>query len=56
MTLFPQDEELVVVLHDLFIAGYQTTKNALVTAVAVLLNYPEYQSLLSEEIDQAIGG
>jgi len=50
-----QDEQLVAYIQDLFTAGTETTATSLYWAIAVLLNFPNYKKVISEEIDNGVG-
>lgn len=49
------EEQLRVVLLDLFMAGSDTTSNTLAFTVLYMLHYPRVQDRLAEEIDVVAG-
>jgi cytochrome P450 len=50
-----EDKSLLTVLLDLFAAGSETTSTTLNWAILYLINYPEVQQKLHDEIDNVIG-
>ncbi|XP_072039153.1 cytochrome P450 2D26-like [Amphiura filiformis] len=49
------DDELVAVVHDLFLAGTETTSTTLRWALLYMLKYPDVQKRVHEEIDSVVG-
>jgi len=49
------EKQLVCVLIDLFMAGPETLSNAMSFMVQFLVQYPQTQAKLQEEIDRVIG-
>ncbi|EDO43314.1 predicted protein [Nematostella vectensis] len=49
------DEYLLNQLGDMFIAGYETTSTSLRWAITFLVNYPEYQEEIHQQLDQVVG-
>ncbi|XP_001635335.2 steroid 17-alpha-hydroxylase/17,20 lyase [Nematostella vectensis] len=49
------DDYLLNQLGDMFIAGYETTSTSLRWAITFLVNYPEYQEEIYQQLDQVIG-
>lgn len=49
------EEQLVCTLRDFFLAGSETTTTTLKWSWAFLVNHPEIQSKMREEIDDVIG-
>jgi len=50
------EEELLIVITDLFIAGSETTSTTLYWIIRYMLEYPEVQRKVQEELDQVLGG
>uniref|UniRef100_A0AC34PYU7 Cytochrome P450 n=1 Tax=Panagrolaimus sp. JU765 TaxID=591449 RepID=A0AC34PYU7_9BILA len=49
------DVQLVAAVYDLFSAGMETTSTSIRTFILYMLNYPEIQKKIHDEIDQIIG-
>ncbi|XP_072015409.1 cytochrome P450 2J4-like [Amphiura filiformis] len=49
------DDELVAVVHDFFLAGTETTSTTLRWAHLYMLEYPDVQKRVQEEIDSVVG-
>ena len=49
------EDHLVGSIQDMFVAGYETTTTTLRYAIAYLTNFPEYQSKIQQELDDAVG-
>ncbi|XP_072039152.1 cytochrome P450 2J4-like [Amphiura filiformis] len=49
------DDELVAVVHDLFLGGTETTSSTLRWALLYMLEYPDVQKRVQKEIDSAVG-
>ena len=53
--LLLQDSQLKHYIYDLFIAGTETTSSTLYWCLLCLLNYPEAQKKLRDEIISVVG-
>ncbi|XP_021966277.1 methyl farnesoate epoxidase [Folsomia candida] len=49
------DEQFIMVLYDLFVAGAETTSNTLEFAMLYMVLHPEVQTKVQEEIDRVVG-
>ena len=49
------EEQLIVILMDLFTAGAETTSTTLTWALINLITYPEVQKKIHDEIDNVLG-
>ncbi|XP_014242400.1 methyl farnesoate epoxidase-like isoform X2 [Cimex lectularius] len=49
------EQQLVVLLLDLFLAGAETTQSTLGYAILMLLHFPQIQKILQDEIDTVCG-
>lgn len=49
------DEKIVLVLMDMFLAGTDTTSTTLAWLSALLANHPEHQSALHDELNRVVG-
>lgn len=49
--LCPTDDQLLVLLLDLFMAGSETTSNSLSFSILYLVRYPDVQKKIQQEID-----
>ena len=54
-TALLSDEHLICTLEDMFAAGYDTTSATLRWAISFLVNYPQYQTDIQQQIDNVIG-
>ena len=49
------EEQLTVILMDLFLAGAETTSTTLTWSLINLMQYPEKQKKIHDEIDNILG-
>ena len=49
------EDHLIGSLQDMFTAGYETTTTTLRWAIAYLVNFPEYQTKVQQELDDVVG-
>lgn len=49
------DEQLTIVIREIFGAGTETTSNTILWALLALIHYPKWQETLRENIETAIG-
>ena len=49
------EEYMLCTLFEVFSAGYESTSTTILWAIVYLLNYPQYQLDVQEEIDRVIG-
>ena len=49
------EEQLTVILMDLFLAGAETTSTTLTWSLINLITHPEKQKKIHEEIDRVLG-
>lgn len=49
------EHQLVCSIYDLFAAGMETTATTCYTFICYMINYPEVQAKIHEEIDTVIG-
>ena len=52
---FLSAEYLWNTMEDMFLAGYGTTSTTLRWAIAFLVNYPEYQTDIQQQLDETVG-
>ncbi|XP_068752778.1 steroid 17-alpha-hydroxylase/17,20 lyase-like isoform X1 [Montipora capricornis] len=52
--LFSEDR-FVTTIHDMFVAGYETTSTALRFVVAFMVTHPKYQEDIQRELDDVLG-
>lgn len=50
-----KDEQLTIVIREIFGAGTETTSNTILWALLALIHYPKWQETLRENIETAIG-
>lgn len=53
--VFLSDEQLLKTIGDLFVAGTETTSTAVQWFIVLLINHPEVQTLMRQEISDVIG-
>ena len=49
------EDYLLGSINDMFQAGYDTTASTLSWIIAFLVNYPDYQEELQQQIDKVVG-
>ena len=49
------EEDLVMIMTEMFMAGMESTATALCWALLYLIHYPDVQQMLHQELDQVIG-
>ena len=49
------EDHFVVTIHDMFLAGYESTSMALRFIVAFLVEYPKYQEDIQRQLDEVVG-
>lgn len=54
-TALLSDDYIINTLSDMFSAGYETTSTTLRWVIAYLVNNPEYQSMIHEQLDEVVG-
>ena len=52
---FLTDDYLVNTIEDMFSAGYETTSTTLKWAIAFLVNYPQFQVEIQQQLDEVVG-
>ena len=53
--LLLEEDYMLGTLNDMFQAGYDTTATTLYWIIAFLVNYPQYQEALQQQIDDVVG-
>ena len=54
-TALLSDDYIINTLEDMFSAGYETTSTTLRWVIAYLVNNPEYQTMIQEQLDEVVG-
>ena len=49
------EDRFVVTIHDMFLAGYESTSMALRFIIAFLVEYPKYQEDIQRQLDEVVG-
>ena len=49
------EDHIVSIIKEMFIAGMETVSTTLGWAIAYLISYPEYQTKIQQELDDAVG-
>ena len=54
-TALLSDDYIINTLEDMFSAGYETTSTTLRWVITYLVNNPEYQTMIQEQLDEVVG-